>query len=389
MDFDTIHDRRGSHCSKWDSMERYFGVSPESGLSMWVADMDFQAPRPVRDVVRQMSDHGFFGYFGEDDAYRESIRWWMETRHGWALDPAHVFSTHGLVNAVGLCLTAFTEAGDGVCLMTPVYHAFHRVIRAAGREVVEMPLALEDGRYALDIDAWDAAMTGEETMLVLCSPHNPGGRVWTRAELEALAAFARRHDLLLVSDEIHHDLVFPGHSHIPMTLIEGVEDRLVMLTAASKTFNIAGAHIGNVTIADDDLRARFAGVMAGLGLSPNAFGMMMVPAAYSPEGVAWVDALMVYLDGNRQAFDAAVGAIPGLTSMPLEATYLSWVDFSGTGMTPEEYSERVFKEAKIAADRGPTFGKGGESFLRFNIAMPRAQIVEAGDRLAKAFSDLQ
>ncbi|MEO0866396.1 MAG: aminotransferase class I/II-fold pyridoxal phosphate-dependent enzyme, partial [Pseudomonadota bacterium] len=226
-------------------------------------------------------------------------------------------------------------------------------------------------------------------MLILCSPHNPGGRVWSRGELAAVAAFAKRHNLLIVSDEIHHDLVMPGHSHIPMTQIDGIEDRLIMMTAASKTFSIAGAHVGNVTIADPGLRAQFAQRMAALGQSPNSFGLFMVTAAYSPEGAAWVDDLMQYLDGNRRLFDDAVNAIPGLQSMPLEATYLSWVDFSGTGMAREEFTKRVEQDACIAVNHGPTFGKGGESRLRFNIATPRARVQEAVERLARAFSDLQ
>jgi cystathionine beta-lyase len=389
MTFDAIHDRTGTHSLKWDSMEERYGVSPETGLAMWVADMDFRSPDPVSAAVRAMADHGIYGYFGEDGAYREAIRWWMETRHGWALDPAHVFSTSGLVNAVALCLDTFTAPGDGICLMTPVYHAFHRIVAAAGREVVEMRMPVEDGLYRLDIPAWDAQMTGRETMLILCSPHNPGGRVWTRAELEEIAAFARRHDLLLISDEIHHDLVYPGHRHIPMALIDGIADRLIMLTAASKTFNIAGVHIGNVTIADDALRRRFAARLNALGLDPNSFGLQMVPAAYSPEGAAWVDELVAYVDGNRQIFDAALNALPGVASMPLQSTYLAWVDFAGTGMTTDELERRVAREARIAANKGDTFGSGGGTFLRFNLGMPRAQIEDACARLTRAFADLQ
>nr|MCU0856644.1 aminotransferase class I/II-fold pyridoxal phosphate-dependent enzyme [Paracoccaceae bacterium] len=212
----------------------------------------------------------------------------------------------------------------------------------------------------------------------------------TAAELRGVADFARRHDLILVSDEIHHDLVFPGHRHIPMTLAApDIADRLVMMTATTKTFNIAGSHIGNVIVPDPALRAAFAGRMAALGISPNSFGLFMATAAYSPEGAAWVDALVAYLDGNRRVFDAGVNAIPGLRSMALEATYLSWVDFSGTGMAPGEFTRRVEKDARIAANHGPTFGTGGESFLRFNIATPRARVEEAVARLQAAFADLQ
>jgi cystathionine beta-lyase len=389
MNFDEIIDRRGTHSGKWDMMEKIYGVPASEGLPMWVADMDFRPPACVQDALRGMLDHGIYGYFGDDRAYLDAIGWWMENRHGWTIRADWVFTTHGLVNGTAMCVDAFTKPGDGVVLFTPVYHAFARVIKAAGREVVECEMVNEDGRYTLDFDAYDAQMTGNETMLVFCSPHNPGGRVWSKAELEAVAAFAKRHDLVLVSDEIHQDLVMPGHTHTPMALIDGVQDRLIMMSATTKTFNIAGSHVGNVIIPDEKLRARFASRMAAFGLSPNSFGLFMATAAYSPEGAAWVDALVSYLDGNRRIFDEGVNAIPGLASVDLQATYLAWVDFAGTGMTREEFTARVEKDAKIAVNHGPTFGKGGDSFLRFNFATPRANIEEAVQRLQKAFSDLQ
>ncbi|MDO6587745.1 MalY/PatB family protein [Salipiger sp. 1_MG-2023] len=387
--FDEVIDRKGTHSAKWDKMESLYGVSPDDGLAMWVADMDFRPPDCVQAALRGMLDHGLYGYFGDDSAYLNAIQWWMSHRHGWELSPDWIFTTHGLVNGTGLCVETWTQPGDAVVLFTPVYHAFHRIIKAAGREVRELPLAQVDGRYEMDFSAYDALMTGSEKLLVLCSPHNPGGRVWTRAELEQVAEFARKHDLVLVSDEIHHDLIMPGHSHTPMALIDGIKDRLVMMTATTKTFNIAGSHTGNVIIPDEKLRAQFAAKMAGLGLSPNSFGLIMATAAYSPEGAEWVDALNLYLDSNRKLFDAAVSAIPGLTTMPLEATYLSWVDFGALGMDDAEIARRVQQEARIAPNHGAPFGKGGETWLRFNIATPRARVIEAGERLQAAFADLQ
>lgn len=387
--FDEIIERRGTHCAKWDRMEAIYGVSPEDGIAMWVADMDFRPPACVGLAVQRMAGHGIYGYYGDDADYRAAICWWMAERHGWSPDPAAIFTTAGLVNAVGLCLQTYTSPGDGVVLFTPVYHAFSRVIRAAGREVVECPLVEVEGRYEMDFARYDALMTGRETMVILCSPHNPGGRVWSTEELAAVAAFARAHDLILVSDEIHHDLVYPGVTHTPMALVPGVAERLVMLTAPSKTFNIAGNHTGQVTIPDERLRAPFATTMAALGLSPNSFGLEMTRAAYSPEGADWVDDLVRYLDGNRRLFDAAIEGIPGLRSMRLESTYLAWVDFAGTGMAPEEVSARVARDARIAANEGASFGSGGESFLRFNFATPRSRVIEACERLAAAFGDLQ
>lgn len=395
MTFDTRIDRFGTHCVKWDMMEALYGLSPERGLAMWVADMDFAPPPVVQKAVEKMADHGIYGYFGDESAYLAAIQWWMQNRHGWKVEADHIMTTHGLVNGTGLCLAAFTAPDEGVMLMTPVYHAFARTIRAAGRQVIECPLALIDGRYEMDFTAWDAQIsqfnaTGRARMLILCSPHNPGGRVWSEEELQQVAAFCQRHDLILVSDEIHHDLVFKGQKHHVMAKVAPqIEDRLVMMTAATKTFNIAGSHTGNVIIADPALRKTFTQTLSALGISPNSFGVHMVTAAYSPEGAAWVDELVSYIDENRRIFDEAMNAIPGVSSMSLESTYLSWVDFSGTGMAQAEFIDRVQNQAGIAANYGDSFGKGGETYLRFNLATPRAIVQEAAARLKEAFADLQ
>lgn len=388
--FDERIDRRGTHSSKWDMMEPLYGVPAAEGIAMWVADMDFRPPTCVQAALEGMVAHGLYGYFGDTRANHDAIRWWMQARHGWEVEHASIFTANGLVNGTALCVAAYTKPGDGVVLMTPVYHAFARVIAAAGRQVVECPLAIENDRYVLDIAGWDAMMTGKERMLVLCSPHNPGGRVWTREELRAIADFCVRHDLILVSDEIHHDLVMPGHKHQVMALAAPeIMDRLVMMTATTKTFNIAGCHVGNIIVPDKALRAPLAAAINAGGVSPNSFGMMMATAAYSPEGAEWVDALVTYLDGNRRLFEEGVSAIPGVRAMPLEATYLAWIDFAGTGMATAEFTARVEKQARIAANHGPSFGKGGASFLRFNLATPRAVVAEAVERLQQAFGDLQ
>jgi cysteine-S-conjugate beta-lyase len=387
MDFDTIIDRRGTHSAKWDKMQALYGVSPDTGISMWVADMDFRPPACVQDALQRMLDHGVYGYFGNDTPYLDAIRWWMDTRHGWRVDPSTIFTTHGLVNGTALCVQTWTRMGEGVVLFTPVYHAFARVIEAAGRRVVEVPLVEVDGRMTM---AFPDTLPEGTRMVILCSPHNPGGQVWTADELRGVADFARRHDLILVSDEIHHDMVMPGHRHIPMPLAApDIADRLVMMTATTKTFNIAGAHIGNVIIPDPALRRAFAGTMAALGMSPNSFGMHMATAAYSPEGAEWVDALCIYLDGNRRVFEDGVAAIPGVRVAPLQATYLEWVDFSGTGMDEAALRARIEQGAGIAVNHGSTFGSGGQGCMRFNIATPRARVVDAVERLQRAFGDLQ
>ncbi|MQQ08654.1 putative C-S lyase [Epibacterium sp. SM1979] len=390
MNFDELIDRRGTFCNKWDAMERIYGVPSDEGLAMWVADSDFKIADVISDRLRSVLDEGILGYVDAEAPYRDAIQWWMKTRHGWDLETDAIFTTTGLVNGVGMCLDTFTQPGDGVVLFTPVYHAFAKVIRNAGRAVVECEMRVSDGLYTLDFDAYDAQMTGTEKMVILCSPHNPGGRVWTQDELRAVADFAKRHDLMLVSDEIHQDLVFDGHTHIPMpNAAPDIVDRLLMLTAPSKTFNIAGLHTGQVIIPDPDLRARFKARMLALSLAPNSLGQFATAAAYSPEGAKWADAQLAYIDGNRQIFDAAMAEIPGLSSMKLQSTYLAWVDFAGTGMAREEFTSRVEQGAKIAANHGTTFGTGGESFLRFNLATQRSRVEDACARLKTAFGDLQ
>lgn len=390
FDFDEIVDRRGTHCAKWDKMQALFGVSPDDGIAMWVADMDFKAPPPVRAALRAAVDHGVFGYFGDDSAYKAAVAAWMRTRHGWEIDPAWLSTTHGLVTGTALCVQAFSAPGDGVVLFTPVYHAFHRVLDANNRRIVQSPLVERDGRHEMDLDALRAQLDGSERMVILCSPHNPGGRVWSAAEIRALAELCAERDMILVSDEIHADLLLPGAPrHTVANLAAPAHvDRIVTLMAATKTFNIAGAMTGGVFIEDPALRARFQAVHQSVGASPNAMGMLMVTAAYAG-GAPWLDALLPYLDGNRRLFDAAVNAVPGLRSMPLDATYLAWVDFAGTGMDAADFTRRVEREARIAVNHGPPFGKGGESWLRFNLATPRARVEEAAARLQAAFADLQ
>ena len=389
FDFDEIIDRRGTHCSKWDMMEPLFGVSPEDGIAMWVADLDFRPPPAVTEALKAEIAQGVPGYFGDDRAYRAAIQGWMKRRHGWEVEADWIGTAHGLVAGLALCLNAFTEKGDGVILFTPVYHAFARIIKANDRRVVESPLVERDGRYEMDLDALAAALTGRERIVVHCSPHNPGGRIWSPEETRALAEFCAAHDLLLVSDEIHHDLILPGGKHTATPLAAPAQrDRLVMLTAPSKTFNLAGGMTGNVIIENPALRERFHKAQAAAGASPNRFGMLMATAAYS-QGDAWCDAVCAYIAENARLLDEGMAAIPGAKSMKLQATYLAWVDFNPLGMAEEELRARVRGRARIAANDGHTFGTGGEGYLRFNLATPRARVREAVDRLGAAFADIQ
>ncbi len=389
FDFDAPVDRLNTNCVKWDMLEKLYGVSAKDGIAMWVADMDFKAPPAVNATLQNMVNHGVHGYFGDDRAYKQSIISWMENRHDWRVDPSWISTVHGLVAGTALCIQAYSEPGDGVILFTPVYHAFSRMVHANGRELVESELVMRDGKYHMDLEALEAQLTGREKMIVFCSPHNPSGRVWSVDELKLLADFCAKHDLVLISDEIHHDLVFPSSSHTPMVNAAPKHlDRIVMLTAASKTFNLAAGMTGNVIIPDEKLREPFTKVHGSVGTSPNRFGIMMTTAAYA-HGEDWLEALITYLDGNRKTFDDGINAIPGIRSIEMGSTYLAWVDFSGTGMSREEFTSRVEGTARVVGNHGPTFGKGGENFLRFNFATPRARVGEAVSRIQDAFADLQ
>ena len=388
--FNQPTDRRGTNSSKWDLLESKFDVPLEDGLAMWTADSDYPTAPSVLEAVKKALDHGVFGYIASLDAYNAAIQWWMQNRHDWTIEKDWILSGQGLGNAIAFCLDVWSNPGDRVVTFNPVYHEFEFKIRKAGRIPVQIPLVRTGDSYSLDLDTAQDMLDGTEKMIIFCSPQNPSGRIWTPEELRAVADFAERNNLIVVSDEVHHDFVYPGHRFVPMDVAAPeARERTVTLTAASKTFNIAGMKTGNFIIPDAELRAQLQQRLRALDYTPNRLGIEMVTAAYSPAGADWVDAQIAHLDQNRKTFDTAVNAIPGVRSLPLASTYLAWVDFSGTGMEHEEISRRVRKSARIAPSPGPDFGPGGETFLRFNLATQHDRVVEAGKRLQAAFGDLQ
>ena len=390
MSFNTPIDRRNTNSTKWDLMEKFYGVSPEDGLAMWTADSDYATAPCVIAAVHNAAQHGVFGYRFEYKAYLDAVVWWMKTRHDWEIQPDWVLTTQGLGNAIALSINVWTEPKDAVAIFSPVYHEFALKIGKAGRTVTECPLKREGDTYVLDLEDAQRRLTGKEKLLIWCSPQNPSGRVWTADELRAVSAFARKNGMLLVSDEIHHDLVYKGNTFVPIGVAAPDDcDNTVYLTAASKTFNIAGQRTGNMIIADEKLRGEMRNRLRSLDYAPSGLGLAMITAAYSPEGAAWVDAQVAHLQTNREIFDAGINAIPGVKSLPLQSTYLAWVDFAGTGMPHEEIATRIRETAKIAVSQGPTFGAGGETFMRFNLATQRATVEEAVKRMQHAFADLQ
>ncbi len=389
MNFDDPIDRRGTNCDKWDNMLSKYGVSPDDGIAMWVADTDFKPPQAALDEVQRLHDFGIFGYHTDDDGYKASICSWMDRRHNWAVDPDWIATSIGMVNGIATCINAFTEVGDGVIVFSPVYHAFHRVINANNRALVESELVIRDGVYHMDLDALAAQLDGTEKMVLFCSPHNPGGRIWTPEEQRELAAFCQKHDLLLLADEIHQDIIHPGHKHTTIALAAPeITERLIVTTAPSKVFNLAGNYTAQVIIPNERLRRKYFRQRRAFGVSSNITGINMTRAAYD-HGDDYVDALRLYLDGNREILFDALAAIPGVTPMPMQATYLGWVDFRNTGMTMGEVARRIQTGARVAANHGHTFGLGGKGFMRFNIATQRAHVTEAAARLSEAFADLQ
>lgn len=390
MSFDDIINRVGTNSSKWDLMEGAFGVPANDGLAMWIADMDFRAPEFIQDATRDLLEKANYGYFCGVDALYEQVCWWMDTRHNWPIKPDWITLTYGLGNGIAMALQCLTDPGDSIVTFTPVYHEFEVKIGKNDRVNLQLPLVrLADGTYGIDFDLCDAKMTGNERMLILSSPHNPAGRVWTQDELSGIADFCIRHDLLLLSDEIHNDLTFGGHKHIPMHIAAPqIEDRLIMMTSGSKTFNIAGARLGCVIIPDATLNARYKSFHRSLDMSPNLLGVELTRAAYCPEGALWVDELTTYLEGNAKIFLDRMSSIAGVSAMPMQSTYLTWVDFAGTGLGRDAVHDRVYKQARVAPTPGHTLGKGGEDFLRFNIGTRRSLVEEACDRLTAAFADL-
>jgi cysteine-S-conjugate beta-lyase len=391
FDFDQIVNRRGTHSTKWDMIAQLSGIQAPDAIPMWVADMDFKAPPGVTEALMDEVQRGTHGYYADTGTWTASVVEWMQRRHNLAVDKSWVSQTPGIVSGLGLILQAVSEPGDDVVVFPPAYHAFRKIILANGRRILDANLVGHAGRYTMDLDALRAKLTPRTKVVFFCSPHNPGGTVWSPVEIRALATFCVEHNLVLVSDEIHCDLVFDGATHTPtLTAAPDCADRLITCVAASKTFNIAGAHVGACITSNPELKRLLDARIGASGLgSYNSFGMIATEAAWRT-GVAWLDQLLPYLKANRDLFDRRIeAAIPGARSMRLDATYLAWVDFSETGLTPEDVAARVAKRARIFVNAGAQFGPTGETWLRFNFATPRPILEDALGRLDDAFRDVR
>jgi len=385
-DFDAVIPRHGTDSLKWDALGRLF--DDKDLLPLWVADMDFAAPPPVVDALNKRAGHGVFGYTVCLPRYYDAVIRWMERRHGWAVDPRWIVFSPGVVPALNLLVECLTEPGDGVIVQQPVYYPFMAAARDHGRRLLNNPLVLDGGRYRMDFDGLARLAKGQGArLMILCSPHNPVGRVWGREELRRLGDICLSGGITVIADEIHHDLVYPGLNHLPFASLSAeFLENAVTCTAPSKTFNLAGLQASNIIIADKKKRRAFRAALDKYGLSlPGSFAVTAVEAAYL-HGGQWLDALMEYLAGNLAFLNGFIALeLPEIKVIQPEATYLVWLDCRALGMDRDGLRGFMRQKARLALDDGFIFGSPeGDGFQRINIACPRAVLAESLGRMAKA-----
>lgn len=387
--FDTYLERRGTRSSKWDGCNARFGVDPSVELlPMWIADMDFRSPTEVVEALAQRVQTQAFGYTTVPDSFYDAILSWVERRYHWKIQKEWIVFTPGVVPAFNVAYQAFTQPGDGIIVPSPSYYPFFDGVRNNGRKVVACPLVEADGYWTLDFDLLERQVKDPDNkVLILSNPHNPTGRCWTAQELERLGTLCAENGVILLSDEIHADLIMEGGCHTCVgTLSQRIVDNTIFHFAPSKTFNLAGLQTAYTVIPNPELRQRFtAAITANRVINMNWFGQVALETAYNQcEG--YVDALCRYVSANMDYMaDYLKENLPMLKMRRSEGTYMVWVDFRGTGMTTEEIEHFIIHKAHIAVDLGSWFGEGGAGFLRFNLACPRMLMERAMEQLTQAF----
>ena len=371
FDFDTIINRRASESTKW----RTFA---DDVLPMWVADMDFRAPEAVIAALQKKLDHGIFGYPSLPDGLTDTVLAWLSRRHGWEVEPEALVFLPGVVTGFNLAAQALTRPGEGVLVQTPTYGPFFRV--AANANLIQQEMELirgDDGQYQVDLDAFEAAITSETRIFMLCNPQNPTGRVFRKDELEAMAEICLRNEVIICSDEIHSDLIYSGNKHIPIAnLSPEIANQTVTFIAPSKTFNIAGLKASAAIIPNPEMREKFKAARRGVVDWVNLLGLTAMQAAYA-SGEPWLDALLLYLESNRDYLvDFVARELPSVRVTAPQGTFLAWLDYRELEI--EQKPSTFFRqEAKVALNDGAWFGQGGEGFVRLNFGCPRATL-EAG-----------
>ncbi|GIP53568.1 MalY/PatB family protein [Paenibacillus vini] len=376
--------RRGTLSYKWDQGQTLFG--DDEVLPLWVADMDFKCSPAIIQAVTERAAQGIYGYTIRSKDYLNAITGWFQRRHGWNVDESWLTDSPGVVPSLSLAVQSLTEPGDEIILQSPVYNPFYDVIQRNGRKLAESPLLLKNGRYEMDYEKLETLMSGGAKLLLLCSPQNPGGRVWTKEELVRLGDLCVKYDVKVIADEIHCDLVFPGHQHFPFaSLSEQFAERTITCLAPSKTFNMPGLSTSFTVISNPRLKRRFDERIHALSIgSVNFFGPPATIAAYN-ESEPWLDALLTYVAANQEfAISYLSNHLPALVPVRSEGTYLLWLDCRALGLDSKQLKQLMYKEAKIAFNEGSIYGREGEGFLRINLACPRDLLVEALDRFTAA-----
>lgn len=388
-DFDRQIDRRNTNSLKYDfAVER---GRPADVLPLWVADMDFPAPQPVLDALQRAVAHGIFGYSEVKGAYFAAVAGWFERNFGWRPQPQWLVKTPGVVFALAMAVRALTRPGDAVLIQPPVYYPFFSVIRDNDRRVAESPLCLRDGHYGIDFEDLERKIVDAQVkLLLLCSPHNPVGRVWTSEELRRIGEICRGYDVRIVSDEIHCDFAFAGHPHrILLEACPELADRTIVCTAPSKSFNLAGLQVSNIWIPDAGLRAAFLKEIDRSGYSQlNCLGLVACQAAYE-QGGDWLDACRSYLRENLDFLRAFLREhIPQIRLVEPEGTYFAWLDCSGLGLDSDALDAFIANRARLWLDAGHIFGGGAGQFQRVVLACPRATLKQALGQLKRAVEAL-
>lgn len=377
--FDEIVNRRGTNCVKWD-VENEDGIIP-----MWVADMDFPAAPAIRKAVEARAKHGVYGYTIVPDSYYRAITSWFKRRHGWTIDKEWIIYTTGVIPAISAAIKALTMPGEQVLIQTPVYNCFFSSIKNQGCQILENPLKRNGNSYVVDWDDFERKCADEKTtVFLLCNPHNPSGRVWTKAELARMNEICLRHRVAVVSDEIHCELVMPGNKFTPFAAVnEDCKTNGVTLNSPTKNFNIAGLQIANIVCANPVWRRRIDRAINIFEVCDvNPFGPVALEAAYN-DSENWMDELNEYLFANYQLLcDTFAKELPQYEVMRLEGTYLVWVDVRPSGLSSDEVAEKLLKEGKVQVNSGTMYGQTtGEGYVRINIACPRATLIEGLKRM--------
>ncbi len=392
-DFDTVPNRRNTYSSKWDALEKLFGRADL--LPLWVADMDFLMPPELEEAIELRLKGGVLGYTTVLPAFSHSVANWLAKRHDWKIDSEWILFTPNVVFGVNTAITTFTDPGDRIVVQPPVYPPLYRSVTRNNREVVFNPLKISGSRYVMDLEDLARKLEKPARMLLLCSPHNPVGRVWEKEELIPLIDLCRSHGVTIVSDEIHFDLVFGGHKHLPTASVAAdanlaEEADIITLSSPSKSFNIPGIHISYAVISDAEARRRYAERMRDIGISgPGLFGIVATEAAYNSCS-GWLDELLRYLEGNvRYTVEFIEKRLPFIRPYRPEGTYLVWLDFRKLGLGDEDLKKFLIEKAGLGFSEGINFGPGGEGFQRMNIGCPRSLLERALEQLEKACSKLQ